>query len=174
MEQNFILIFKNIKIYIPKDLNYLEKISRKIHSEILIKQEYVVELNVHYESFQIFLNYWLKNIKPSFNSENTYEINLLIEEFELKSHNKTLEYDELLKVSILKSSFLYNHDKSSSEEYIAGNLDFYLLNYNNDLYDVPINSLYNIFYHKKRALNNYSLAFNSVQYHIIQFNMMNK
>lgn len=144
---------------IPRELDILEKISREIQGEIIKKGQYFVKSKVRKDIFQMFLDLWLKNKKPSVDLNNIYELYLLNKEFDLKSDYNISDFDELLKISMLKSTQLTKHDRSESEMYISTYLDFYLNNYQNQMYQIPPTSLYNIFYNKKRNLNDQNLGY---------------
>lgn len=157
MKKTFSLFNNHTQFLIPRDSNCLEKISKKIQNEIMQNEQYIVVSNVRNEIFQIFLDFWIKNIEPLFDSDNIYELNLLMNEFDLKSKNIIIGHEELLRISILRYDFSSLHDKSESEKYIAKHLDFYIKKYMNQIKCIPITSLYNIFYHEERVLYDQNL-----------------
>lgn len=162
MKKTFSLFSNHTQFLIPRDSNCLEKISKKIQNEIMQNEQYLVVSNVRNEIFQIFLDFWIKNIEPLFDSDNIYELNLLMNEFDLKSKNIIIGHEELLRISILKYDFSSLLDKSESEKYIAKHLDFYIKKYMNQIKCIPITSLYNIFYHEERVLYDQNLAYSFI------------
>ena len=55
-----------------------------------------------------------------------------------------------------------NDDKSQSEKFIAMHLDDYIDMYEQELLKIPSNSLFNIFFHKERILNDHQKAYDFI------------
>ncbi|KAK8840225.1 hypothetical protein M9Y10_031170 [Tritrichomonas musculus] len=119
--------------------------------------------NVSEEVFQSFLNYLINDEEPDINLDNVnqyYEIsqefNLLQEIISAKIHSFG-EY--FVNINGLMQK---NTDLSKYEESIAINLDDYIEKYGSSLMQSPIQSLYNIFSHPKRNLNDHNRAYNVI------------
>lgn len=91
-----------------------------------------------------------------------YEYYLLSKEFEIMKDN--FENTQILHLSLLKYKFIDQipSEKSNSEKSIATNLDFFIDKYPDLLGQIPIESLYNIFYHKERNLQDENKAYNFI------------
>lgn len=152
---NNILFYADQKEFlIPISYDAQKKISEKIQRALFEKGNYSVESNVRGDIFQIFVDYWINNKEISFNSDNIYELYLLSKEFELDlgiEGNK--EYKDDFAFSILNKATLKNQNKEINEDFIANNIVFYLNNYPNQLSEVPITSLCNIFNNENFNLN---------------------
>ena len=145
------------------------QLNREIGIKFMRNEDYVVEAQVTDEVFQSFLNYLQNSQEPEINANNAFEFYLLSNEFGVLKNHFTEDSDREVirgaKIDCLLASYDNNHqkrgnwDRSSYELYIAKDLDYYISNLSEKLYQVPINSLYNIFYHAERVLNDHKKAY---------------
>lgn len=153
-------ILNNQIFKVSLNLDKLTTISRDIGNQLLANNKYIIKSHVSNENFQKFLDFIVNGQPPSFNSDNIYQFHNLSQEFDImKDLFEQPDLEKLLKISILKNYYQNCNDKSYSEEYIAMNLDFYLQKFSKEMYEIPITSLYNIFYHRKRILNDQEKAY---------------
>lgn len=161
---NFFFILNNEKIPIPKDIKVIKRFPDDISNILIQYHEYQIQAKVQIEILQGFLDYLFNGKIPILTVNNIYQYNLLNEE--LKILNDILNQQEniyLFKISVIRNvSIDENSDKSNSERFISQNLDFFLTNYSNEMKQIPINSLYNIFNHKERVLNDTELAYHFI------------
>lgn len=108
---------------------------------------------------------------PTITSDNFYDYRLIGDEFQIfTDYFSKPEFENLYKISILinitKSNT--NFDKSKIEKYISQNLDIFLEKYETQMYKIPYDSLYNIFYHNERKLSQHSLAYQFLTQKIVE------
>lgn len=180
MDITYTLIFKSreIKFSVPlqRSMQILSQFNLDVAGKLMNKEIYHVESIVSDESFQNFLNFWIKAEEPVINSQNAYDYFLLSQEFGIMKDivSKNINED-VIHISCLKKSNDDNnnnddnndqqkslHDKSQHEEYVAKHLDKYIERYSNDLLEISPTSLYNIFYHPQRVLNETQKAFDFI------------
>lgn len=154
------------------DMRFLQRIDKNI-SNILIRSEtYIIRSKVQPQNLQSFLNYLVsEDSHLEINSNNYLDYYILNEEFKSDISRILLkpEYDVLLKESILNDLISHNFgDNYISEKYAARNLDFYLNNYDEKMSKIPLNSLYNIFNHEDRILNDHIKAYQFICKNIAQ------
>ena len=153
---------KEIKVQLSYD--NLGEISKKIRDELFTQKSYIVQTNAQPNVFFSFIQCLLDKTKiPEVTCENIYQYHCLCEEFGvLKDIIMIDQYDDILKLAIINNAQTQKNDIEITERYIAQNLDFYILNYPQNLYNLPINSLYNIFNDKQRTLINHDNAYHFI------------
>ena len=147
----------------------LMNISKNIRNELIFSSEhsYEVESKVRQEIIKEFIKYIIFDEEPEITINNINEYELLSEEFSIyqeRINNKKHEYGEYL----INFQGLSSEDEGMrkiSEERISTELDEYLNRYGEEMMRITIQSLYNIFNHSKRKLNNHNLAYE----HIISY-----
>lgn len=156
-------MLKNKVYEIPMMFKHIVEIPHKITKALIFNQshQYQVESNVNDDIFQSFIDYMINDETPDININNINDFTQLSQEFGL--------LEEELKTKIAQlGEYLVNlnglHNKNGSdvsfyEEQIAIKLDDYLLKYGQKLMDSPIQSLFNIFNHKKRKMTENDLAY---------------
>lgn len=155
---NYDLILKNKKFHVPKIQETIISVSKKVADELLNYNQYYVISNVSENIFQNFIEFWKDKQKiPIIDHTNFVEYQKLNQEFGMLTEIIISKTDDPL-FNILCLSNDVNCDKNSIERSIASNLDQYLEKYAKEMYQIPINSLYNIFKHQERILHNYSKA----------------
>ena len=91
---------------------------------------------------------------------NIYELYLLGKEFLIDIDLiKNPEYKKKVVISLLTKILQQNQDNTDAEMLISQNLDYIITNYQEEFYKIPINSLQNIFFHKKRILKSHEKAY---------------
>lgn len=160
MTHTFVLEGGNILISLP--FEKYEQLPLQIKSSLYNDNKYVIKSKVCLENFQNFMNNYKDNTKPEINLSNMYEYYLLSKEFEIMKDN--FENTQILHLSLLKYKFIDQipSEKSNSEKSISTNLDFFIDKYPDLLGQIPIESLYNIFYHKERNLQDENKAYNFI------------
>lgn len=151
-------IFKNMLEISPKIVNIL--IFNKNH-------QYQVESKVSENVFQSFLKYLINDDIPDIQIYNFNEYLQLSKEFQILDDIIKAKSDEFGEYFINLNALnnIKNTDLSDYEEQVALNLDDYLEKYGKDLMNAPIQSLVNIFNHKKRKLTQHDLAYNLIGQH---------
>ena len=90
-----------------------------------------------------------------------HEYYLLSQEFQVLTDYLSDKMDEaIINLSILISSM--NRDKSRSEKYVSMHLTDFIDKYDQELKKIPINSLFNIFYHPERVLSDHQKAYDFI------------
>ena len=173
MQQDTLELILNSKAFsINSYFKRLSHVSKRIYHLLIQNKQYVVESNASDETFQDFIDYWVENKTPNIQPQNFYEFYQLSQEFELMNElieSKELEFgksDQHLIILFDK----HNPNTAKCEEIISQNLDFYLEQYPNEMMQVEIASLCNIFNHKKRKLIDHNLAFSFINNYSIQNN----
>lgn len=161
--KNFSFIFLDgQKIEIPLTIKQLSHFPETISDQLFVKGEYFIQSNVQEAVFKGFIDHFLDSNKNlEINENNIIQIQLLNNEFEISIDLQTVpEYAKAFDLSILSQvSSKEIPDKPTYERYISQRLDDFLKKYPNEMYTVPINSLYNIFNHRDRKLNNQDMAY---------------
>lgn len=168
MNNSYTLILNDNEYKIPAYFSRISKVRQEVYTELVNYKIYVVKSRVQNHIFKSFLKYWQDKIPPKITIANFYEYFLLCQEFGLISKFLlTPEYEHLNNISFIKyltqageHGQLYN--KAHFEREIAINLDKYLQNCMREMYEIPINSLYNIFFHHERVLTQYDMAYNFI------------
>ncbi|KAK8897954.1 hypothetical protein M9Y10_000198 [Tritrichomonas musculus] len=170
MSKNCILILDGkefpIQIKLKSALALGEKVSDRLFDPSVLIGKYYVQSKVSHENLSKFLDFLQKNQYPEIDANNYYDFLLLNEEFNyiLSDHLSKSEFDQIKKVSMLKkASSSDSADKSLCEKYISENLDYYLETYGEQMEAIPCTTLYNIFQHEKRALNNQERAYQFIK-----------
>lgn len=157
------IFLKDEPFEIPKDLNFLNKIGQNICNCLLNSQKYQVHSDVQPHNFRLFYKYLTSdNYQLEVNSDNYSDFYLLNDEFNniISDILSSPEFDSVRKESILNLLLSREkEDKSQIEKDIAEDLDFYLDRYKEKMSQVPETSLYNIFNHESRKLNNHNAAY---------------
>lgn len=148
----FSLIFKDQEYIIPKKKRIICAVAEEVADQLLQNNKYIVKSVVSKETFQSFLNYWQNDeVLPDILSSNFHEYEELSQEFEMMRDILTTKKDSpLFKIETLINNI--NFDKSVVEKEVSQNLDYYLDNFPNQMYQVPFTSLYNIFNNENRNL----------------------
>lgn len=161
MENSTYQLLLKSKIYeIPMMFKHIVEIRHKITKVLIFSSshQYQVESNVTDDIFQLFINYMINDELPDININDflqlSQEFGLLEEELKAKIAQLGEYLVNLNGLQNKKSS-----DVSFYEEQIAVKLDDYLLKYGQNLMDSPIQSLFNIFNHKKRKMTKNDLAY---------------
>lgn len=172
MELKHSLIFNDKKYEFTVDykraIELLSQIPQEIGSKLISNKDYTVESQVQLEVFQSFIDYWKNSKEPEINPDNLYDYYLLSQEFGLMKDFLTQNTNEndfhltcLKHISNIDNSHK-SLDKSEHEKYIALHLDSYLSEKEEQILKIPINSLYNIFYHEERVLDDEQKAFDFI------------
>lgn len=143
-------------------LNQLMKLSENLQTLFFNSNELVIQNNVDEDIICQTANYIsdFKNV-PNITPQNAYQFRQLSDEFDLPMHFlDTVEMQEAINLSILlNATHNSSNDLSSHEKYISQRLDLYLRKYSKTMYHLSIQSLYNIFYHVDRILNDHEFAY---------------
>lgn len=157
---NYSLFLENQEFQIPKIQETIIAVSKNVADELLIKEKYIVISRVSSKTFNDFLKFWQnKEMIPEIDASNFAEYQQLNQEFGMLTEILSSKQDD---PSFNISCLITNSqcDKHSIETSISRNLDQYLdEKYADQMYQIPIQSLYNIFYNKERILHNYSNAY---------------
>ncbi|KAK8857671.1 hypothetical protein M9Y10_016078 [Tritrichomonas musculus] len=160
--KTYSFFLKNKEFKIPRDMEILLAFPREISNFFIQNEKYFIKSNATNEVFETFLNYMItKESMPDINSDNYDQYQQLSIEFDiLKDHLSKPEFKEIRIISNLKVAIsMGNINKSIFEDDISANLDLYLDKYTNEMKNIPLSSLYNIFYNKKRILNDHEKAY---------------
>ena len=149
----FLLDNKKVKIQRnPDDLRFLLKMPSDIRKKLHFNEPYSIKSKVQYENLQLFLNYLDDNNINHLSdmiSNNFFDYFLLNSEFGIE-----INYDEIGKNSIIENiNTTSSYGRLVCEDYISKNLDYYFDFNEVQLRQIPITSLYNIFFNNKRQLN---------------------
>ncbi|KAK8838546.1 hypothetical protein M9Y10_033175 [Tritrichomonas musculus] len=164
----FSLIFKNEEYKLPKKKKIICAVAEKVADQLLENNKYIVSSNVRSEIFQSFIKYWLDEKEmPDIQLSNFNEYEALSQEFEMMTDiiDKTKD-SPLFKIECLINNSC--SDKSSIENDISKQLDYYLDNFPEKIYKIPINSLYNIFNNENKVLKSYLKAYLFITKKLIQ------
>lgn len=162
MNNQYTFLLKNQVFEVSADYTFLVKIGEDIGKHLLETKNYMIKSNVQPQNFQEFLTYLTVNNKLTINSSNYHDFYLLNEEFNhlisdilLKPEYSVLQEELILDILILQET----KDKSSIEKEIASKLDHYLSKFSEKMSKIPFTSLYNIFNHENRNLNDHEKAY---------------
>ncbi|KAK8871637.1 hypothetical protein M9Y10_007374 [Tritrichomonas musculus] len=172
------IFLKDEPFEIPKDLNFLNKIGQNISNCLLNSQKYQVHSDVQPHNFRLFYKYLTSDsYQLEVNSDNYSDFYLLNDEFNniISDILSSPGFDSVRKGSILNLLLSREkEDKSQIEKDIAADLDFYLDQYKEKMSQVPETSLYNIFNHESRQLNNHNAAYQFIIENINKLQQTNK
>lgn len=168
----FNLVLKSKKFKIPTKFNHLGDVSTKVYNSLIFspEHEYLIQSNVSEEVLKSFIKYWTTEEIPDILVDNYFEYSELSQEF-----NILKEYVQKKKKEFGSSLNLFQNLKNpdqkkrlQQEENTASKLQNYLDEYGIEMMKLPINTLFNIFKHPKRNLNNHDLAYSliSAEYQI--------
>lgn len=141
------LPFSSESFEVSSEWLMIKFIDKDIQKEFKKNKEYTLKSQVRKESLQLLLNY-LKDgqCKPKINNYNRSDLYLLCTEFNIWDKIfSTKSYSN--NVNILKEN-----SNPSIQEIVAKDLDQYLLECSDDLFQIPIQSLIAIFNHPERNL----------------------
>lgn len=178
-ENTFCFITNSQKVSVKKDPFIIWQIqSYDKAKELLIKGECKVHSNVSIENLELFLNCLVdKNAKIPSNkltAEVYSDFNQLTNEFNITKKFITLDQlnplDKINCSETIVECKTKLKDKTYFENEISKNLDFYLDKYAHELYFLPIESLYNIFYNKDRKLISQEKAYRFITKTLIKDN----
>lgn len=167
----FYFIYNGEQIPANLRVKQLGSLPEHIGQELDTSSKYEIKSNVKKENLTLFISYFPEEIPAQFlNRDNIADFYFLSKEFEnMKKTKIDTEYSDMLRISFLTSATAASiSDISDSEEYIASHLDAFLTLHKSDMYNIPLTSLYNIFFHKKRRLADENLG-----YHFITDNQTN-
>ncbi|KAK8845060.1 hypothetical protein M9Y10_021236 [Tritrichomonas musculus] len=171
-EQNSFALLLNYQVFkIPPKFNRLTNTSEKVYNSLIFNnpRQYNLESKVSTEVLKSFISYWIEGEIPNITIENFEEYSDLSEEFQLMQdiiENKRKEYGE----DLIAYNRIKNHNsnhRTSYEEKISLKLDYYLSPYNDEMRQIPVQTLYNIFKHPKRILNDHNLAYHFINAYFI-------
>ena len=167
MDKNYVFILNGQEYTIQFSLKLFNKLGDAICRELINTEKYLVRSNVSNENFQVFLDFLNDKIQtPELTTNNYYDYFLLSEEFNknLSDYLSKQEFNNIKNLSILKNAKTEEaRDKSYFEEYIAEHLDYYLEFFSKEMSQIPLQTLYNVFQHKNRILNNHERAYKFIK-----------
>lgn len=169
IEHTILLDNKEFQILIDyrREMQILPNLPQKIGMRFLKNECYEVQSRVSHQILQKFLDFWAHGTEPEVNSDEIFEYYLLSQEFGLMGEYLSKKIDNSsFNSSILKYLSEKRNcpiDKSDYEQYIAMNLNSFLEDKEDDMMRIPLISLINIFFHKKRVLNDQQKAFNFIE-----------
>ena len=163
MSNHYTFLLKNQKFEVLVNYSFFVKVGEDIGQHLLGSKKYIVKSNVNPQNFQEFLTYLtINNITLKIDSKNYHDFYLLNEEFNhllsdilLKPEYSVLHEESMLNILISKEAT----DKSFIEKEIASKLDYYLSKFNEKMSQISFTSLYNIFNHENRVLNDHEKAY---------------
>lgn len=166
-KKSFKLILNSKVFFIPSNFPRISDISPNIYHSFINECQYVVQSIVSDEVLQSFIDYLVKNVIPSINSNNKYEYLQLSKEFNvmnnlINSIQDTVDY-YLHNIDIFNDHSV--KDKSQIENMISLQLDEYIMNCGEQLLFIPIQSLYRIFNNNKRYLTKQNLCYYLIKQH---------
>lgn len=165
LTSEFIFNHEKYEINIVTD-DFIHLPSHIIVSLYNLKQ-YEVQSNISKEVFQSLCQYFSNHQLPNIDESNIYQWFQLDKEFCIPSINKSIESKKeslgkhSLNIIFLQSNI--NADNSDIEKEIAMDLDIYVKNYGKELLNLPIQTLYNIFYHKDRKFTKHTLLYELIK-----------
>lgn len=165
MQHTFQLILKAKTFTIPTIFKHSVDISPDIYNYLIFNSDhsYHVKSNVSEEVFQSFLNYLINDEEPDINLDNINQYYEISQEFNLLQKIISAKIHSFGEYFVNINGLMQkNTDLSKYEESIAINLDDYIEKYGSSLMQSPIQSLYNIFSHPKRNLNDHNRAYNVI------------
>lgn len=150
------LLLLNSKIfYVPIFFRRIGETSEDIFLAITQDKLYEIKANVQEQTLTSFLKYWQNENSDEkildIDEDYFWEYYLLSIEFCIKPDKLSFpEYDDILKKNLI-NSFSKNQNiffKHYFETLISQDLNEYINNYPDELFSIPITSLYNIFYNR--------------------------
>lgn len=166
---SFSLNGEEIEICLNSD--HFDELKEQVKAIISTEGKYQVHSNVPKDIFELYFRYFIYRKRiPVINSDNILQYYLLDDEFQNQRSSETLisimsrpEYDEMRLISMIKNTNSDdNESKSTCEKFIAQNLDFYIKNYPEEMRKIQLQSLYNIFSHTERKLENHDDAYSFI------------
>lgn len=170
MEKEIFQLLLDSKTFnVPSIFKHMLDISPKIVNILIFNKnhQYQVESKVSENVFQSFLKYLINDDIPDIQIDNFNEYLQLSKEFKILDDiikAKSNEFGEYF-INLNALNNIKNTDLSDYEEQVALNLDDYLEKYGKELMNTPIQSLVNIFNHKKRKLTQHDLSYNLIGQH---------
>ena len=157
------------RLYLPYNLEpfnispkwiMLNFINKDIQNELRKNGQYTLKSQVKKESFQLILDYLSDGKrKPVINDSNRSDLFLLCTEFQIWE-NLFPSTSYLDKIKILKEDS--NPNIPNIQEIVAKDLDQYLVECSDELFQVPIQRLNVIFGHPERNLTKHNLCYNLI------------
>ena len=167
MSEEYILILNDQEIKFHFNSKWVPKLGESISDSLISSKKYFIKSKVSRANFDIFLDFLNEKIGyPSIDANNYYDYYQLSKEFNdiLENYLSKPEFDEFCKISMLENAKTNeNIDKQLCILYISENLDYYLQYQPNNLSKIPYQTLYNIFRHEKRILNNQENAYQFIK-----------
>ena len=165
MTSNIKLAFNGVNHDIPVPLKrylyLLGKFPESIATQISIQNYYNVESAIKQETFDSFKKYLIDSSEPEINIDNMQDFYLLSQEFNiLKDYLSTKVDEDSYNLTILISNT--SIDKSQNERCISRHLNDIITKHEQELLKIPFSSLFNIFYHLERNLNDHQKAYNFI------------
>lgn len=149
MEEHTYKLILNTKIFeIPSFFRRISKINENIYRILVKNLKYYIESNVNDDVFQSFINYWINKEIPDITPANFHEYYQLSQEFDLMNDLIQAKEEEFSpSFQPIQNLLCKKNNKCVSEELIAKNLDFYLNSNREEMMQIEITSLFNIFNH---------------------------
>lgn len=160
MNKTCSFILKDEEVNLSISLDQMLMFPKKIQEYLFATGEYTLDLNVDKVNLESFIYYMFnKNQKPNITFQNAYDFKLLAKEFQIElDFFSDPQNEDIINLSYLIKT-KNSKERSEIEENISQNLDYYLDKYQDYMYTIPINSLYNIFNNEKRKLTNEEKAY---------------
>lgn len=169
MSQDHAFILNGSSIPFEFNSEFIKKVSNSIGDILIRDRQYFVQSATSRKNFDLFLEF-LKSDKiqiPEINADNYYDFYKLSKEFNnniLSQHLSKPELKQTCILSMLNAAIRSDEvNKDYCEEFISENLDIYLAFYEDKMSEIPIQTLYNIFNHEKRKLNDQDLAYQFIK-----------
>lgn len=152
------------KFEIANSISIIYKIPKEkeeVINGLYYNKKYYVQSKVEDETLKSFLKYLEKDEIPEITKDNYFDYYQLSNEFGvLKDHLNQQQFLPLFYISNLINSYENQKiDNKNFEMIIAQNLDYYLINFPNDIKSIQFSSLYNIFNHPMKNLKDQDLAY---------------
>lgn len=172
--QNPIFFYLNkTEFKFPCSIKFIKQIPPQYEelSDLLIGQhKYNVQSCVRNEVFQKFLDFWQNKTIPELNENNIWEFYLLSNEFGIMvDYITSPQFEKFFDIAYLiyskqesnnnNNHLHHNFDKTTIERRIATKLQEYLVSSPKYLFQIPLNSLYNIFSHPENNLQDHEMAY---------------
>ncbi|KAK8837919.1 hypothetical protein M9Y10_035860 [Tritrichomonas musculus] len=161
--QTITFILNGHRFQLPSSRKILNKIpegKEEIYSSLFNNHEYSINSSVRDEVFQSYLDNWQNDTDPQINSDNILEYYQLSQELGVFSdYILQPKYKPLLFSNLLSTDKDILFDRSGIERSISLHLDDYISKHESELFKIRITSLFNIFYHKHRYLEDHQKAY---------------
>ncbi|KAK8887431.1 hypothetical protein M9Y10_038475 [Tritrichomonas musculus] len=169
--QNAFQICSNSKVFtIPSLFKHLLDISPDISNSLVFGQNhyYCLKSKVNENVFQSFIDYLVDDKIPDIDVFNFNEFMQLSQEFNILIEFLEDKKKQLGEYLIYINGLLTNKNENSTfyEEQIAIKLDDYLEKFGEELFNIPIQSLYNIFNHPRRNLTQHNAAYDLIKQYL--------